>query len=258
MTRTLLHDPWLCVLAVARNPAGAGPRGHRSRLEHSRLNAIVTVGGQSPPRAFIRLAMVHLAIYDAVNAIEGQPFVSYASKPLVNRPASADAAVAAAAHDILVALFPVRRPISTQSTRRALNALPDDAARANGVAVGQQAAAAILVARANDGRDATVTYIPGSGPGVYVPTPPAFLAALSPETPLVQPFALKSASQFRPDPPPTLDSRLWARDYNEIKALGPLVAAAGRRSRPTSGDSGATTRHSNGSERGGRSRSAIS
>ena len=58
-----------------------------------------------------------------------------------------------------------------------------------------------------------------------MPTPPAFLAALSPETPLVQPFALKSASQFRPDAPPALDSRLWARDYNEIKALGSLVGS---------------------------------
>src|SRR5687768_11715486 len=68
--------------------------------------AIVTVGGQVPPRALIRLAMVHLAIYDAVNAIEGLPFESYASAPQVARPASADAAVAAAAHDVLVALFP--------------------------------------------------------------------------------------------------------------------------------------------------------
>ena len=137
----------------------------------------------------------------------------------------------------------LKRPTSTRSTRRALAALPDDAARANGIAVGQQAAAAILIARANDGRDGTVTYIPGSGPGVYVPTPPAFLAALSPETPLVQPFALKSASQFRPEAPPSLDSRLWARDYNEIKALGTAGRQhAARRSRPTSGDSGPTTR----------------
>ena len=187
--------------------------------------AIVTVAGQSPPRAFIRLAIVHLAIYDAVNAIEGQPFDSYASKPLVNRPASPDAAVAAAAHDVLVALFPAQAADLDAKYVTALNGLPDDAARANGVAVGQQAAAAILAARANDGRDGTVTYVPGSGPGVYAPTPPAFLAALSPETPLVQPFALQSASQFRPEPPPDLGSRLWARDYNETKALGGMVGS---------------------------------
>ncbi len=169
--------------------------------------------------------MVHLAIYDAVNAIEGQPFEKFASAPPVTQPASADAAVAAAAHDILVALFPAQADDLHAKYAASLAALPDDVARANGVAVGQQAAAAILIARANDGRDGAVTFIPGSGPGVYVATPPAFLAALSPETPLVQPFALRSASQFRPEAPPSLDSRLWARDYNEIKALGPLVGS---------------------------------
>jgi hypothetical protein len=68
--------------------------------------AIVTVGGQVPPRALVRLAMVHLAIYDAVNAIQGQPFEAYLAAPPVNRPASVDAAAATAAHDVLVALFP--------------------------------------------------------------------------------------------------------------------------------------------------------
>src|SRR5262245_25271446 len=70
--------------------------------------AIVTVGGQGPQRTQIRLAMVHLAIYDAVNAIEGRPFESYASRPAVDRPASAEAAAATAAHDVLVALFPAQ------------------------------------------------------------------------------------------------------------------------------------------------------
>ena len=187
--------------------------------------AIVTVGGQVPPRALIRLAMVHLAIYDAVNAIEGLPFESYASAPHVARPASADAAVAAAAHDVLVALFPAQMADLDAKYVGALAALPDDAAKTNGIIVGQQAAAAILAARAQDGRDGSVTYVPGSGPGTWIPTPPAFLAAQAPETPLVQPFALHSASQFRPDPPPYLGSRKWARDYNEIKALGSLVGS---------------------------------
>src|SRR2546428_895665 len=70
--------------------------------------AIVTAGGQVPPRALIRLAMVHLAIYDAVNAIEGAPFEGYASVPAVDRPASEEAATAAASHDDLVALFPAQ------------------------------------------------------------------------------------------------------------------------------------------------------
>ena len=187
--------------------------------------AIVTVGGQVPPRALIRLAMVHLAIYDAVNAIEGAPFEGYASVPTVDSPASEEAAAATAAHDVLVALFPAQAADLNAKYATSLAALPDGGAKANGIAVGQQAASAILIKRAEDGRDATVTYTPGSGPGVWVPTPPAFLAAQAPETPFVQPFALKSASQFRPDPPFSLTSEDWARDYNEIKALGPAIGS---------------------------------
>ena len=188
--------------------------------------AIVTVGGQVPPRALIRLAMVQLAIYDAVNAIEGEPFESYAGVPAVARSASADAAAATAAHDVLVALFPAQVADLDTKYAASLAALPDNLAKVNGISVGQQAASAILNARAHDGRDATVTYVPGSGPGVWVPTPPAFLAAQAPETAFVQPFALNSPSQFRPDGPPDLTSDEWARDYNEIKALGGATGSA--------------------------------
>ena len=188
--------------------------------------AIVTVGGQVPPRALIRLAMVHLAIYDAVNAIEGAPFDGYASVPLVDRPASPDAAAATAAYDVLVALFPLQARDLDATYAASLAALPDDIAKTHGIAVGHLAAAAILVARTQDGRDATVTYVPGSGPGVYVPTPPAFLAAQAPETPFVQPFVLKDASQFRPENPLSLSSDDWARDYNEVKELGAAVGSA--------------------------------
>jgi len=188
--------------------------------------AIVTVGGQVPSRALIRLAMVHLAIYDAVNAIEGAPFEGYASVPAVDRPASAEAAAATAAHDVLVALFPAQAADVDVQYAASLAALPDDIAKANGIAVGQQAASAILIKRAGDGRDATVIYTPGSGPGVWVPTPPAFLGAQAAETPFVQPFALNSASQFRPDPPFSLASEDWARDYNEVKRLGSAVGSS--------------------------------
>jgi hypothetical protein len=188
--------------------------------------AIVTVGGQVPPRALIRLAMVHLAIYDAVNAIERVPFESYASVPSVNRPASAEAAAATAAYDVLVALFPAQVADLYAKYEASLAALPDDdIAKVNGIAVGQQAASAILNARAQDGRDATVIYVPGSGPGVWVPTPPAFLTAQAPETSFVHPFALNSASQFRPEGPSSLTTEDWARDYNEVKALGSAVGS---------------------------------
>ncbi len=184
------------------------------------VNAIVITAGQVPPRALIRLAMVHLAMYDAVNAIEGVPFEPYLNLPTVLQPASEDAAAATAAHDVLVALFPSQAANLDAKYSVSLAALPDDIARANGIAVGRDAAAALLNARAHDRRDNTVIYTPGSGPGVWIPTPSAFLSAQAPETAFVQPFVLNSGSQFRPDPPFSLGSEEWARDYNEVKQLG--------------------------------------
>jgi len=187
--------------------------------------AIVGVAGLRPERGLIRLAMVHIAIYDAVNAIDGYPFQAYGIHPTVISPASADAATATAAHDMLVGLFPAQQEELNAKYATSLSSISDGPAKINGIAVGQQTAAGILALRANDGRDATVAYSPGSGPGMWVPTPPCFLAAAAPEAAHVQPFALKSPSQFRADPPPSLTSDTWARDYNEVKSLGPATGS---------------------------------
>jgi len=183
-------------------------------------SAIVGVAGLRPERGLIRLAMVHIAIYDAVNAIDGYPFQAYAIHPTVISPASADAATATAAHDMLVALFPAQQADLDAKYAASLSTITDGPEKVNGIAVGQQTAAGILALRANDGRDATVAYAPGSGPGVWQPTPPGFLAAAAPEAAHVQPFALNGPSQFRVEPPPLLTSETWARDYNEVKNLG--------------------------------------
>lgn len=183
-------------------------------------NSIVGVAMQPPPRGLIRLAMVHVAMYDAVNAVEGYPFTAYAVTPNVILPASAEAAAAAAAHDVLVALFPHQQTDLDAKYAASLAAIPDGTAKINGISVGQQAAAGILVFRADDGRDAVVLYAPGSGPGFWNPTPPGFLPAQAPEVAHVRPFTLEIPSQFRADPPPDLSSERWVRDYNETKNLG--------------------------------------
>ncbi len=187
--------------------------------------AIVGVAGLRPERGLIRLAMVHIAIYDAVNAIDGYPFQAYGVHPTVISPASADAATATAAHDMLVALFPAQQADLDAKYAASLSTIADGPAKSNGIAVGQQTAGGILALRANDGRDATVSYSPGSGPGVWTPTPPGFLAAAAPEAAHVQPFALISPSQFRAEPPPLLTSDTWARDYNEVKSLGAAIGS---------------------------------
>ena len=186
--------------------------------EHA-ANAIITAN-QPPPRGLIRLAMVHLAIYDAVNAIEDYPFTPYAVTPNVVAPASREAATAAAAHDVLVALFSDQQGDLDSKYAAALAAIPDGPAKSNGISVGQQVAAGILSLRATDGRNAVVPYSPGSGPGVWNPTPPGFLPAQAPEVAHVQPFTLNSPSQFRAEPPPDFFSEIWVRDYNETKSLG--------------------------------------
>lgn len=198
-------------------------------------NAIVGVAGLRPERGLIRLAMVHLAIYDAVNAIEGYPLQPYGVTPTVVLPSSSEAATAAAAHDVLVALFPAQQADLDAKYAASLAMISDGPDKNNGISVGQQTASGILALRANDGRDAIVPYTPGSGPGVWIPTPPAFLPAAAPETAHVQPFALNSPSQFRAEPPPALTSDTWARDYNEVKSLG---AATGSTRTPEQTDIG--------------------
>ncbi len=188
-------------------------------------NAIVGVAGMRPERGLIRLAMVHIAIYDAVNAIEGYPLQPYGMTPNVVSPASPEAATAAAAHDVLVALFPAQQADLDAKYAASLATVADGPAKTDGISVGQQTASGILTLRVNDGRDAVVSYTPGSGPGVWMPTPPAFLPAAAPETANVQPFALNSPSQFRAEPPPELTSETWARDYNEVKSLGAAIGS---------------------------------
>src|SRR6266404_9953117 len=112
-------------------------------------NAIVGVAGQRPERGLIRLAMVHVAVYDAVIAIDGYPFQSYGVTPNVVSPASREAATAAAAHDVLVALFPAQQADLDAKYSASLATIPDGPANANGISVGEQAASGILTLRAN-------------------------------------------------------------------------------------------------------------
>ncbi len=200
MIRTTLHR--IISLVVCGCLSWAGPACADMVLDWNghATNAIVVVAGLTPARSPIRLALVHTAIHDAVNAIAGYPFHPYRVTPDVETPASPEAATAAAAHDVLVALFPAQQADLDVKYAASLATIPDGPAKTNGVSVGQQTAAGILALRANDGRDAVVPYTPGSGPGVWIPTPPGFFPASSPEVALVLPWTLKSPSQFRAEP----------------------------------------------------------
>lgn len=106
----------------------------------------------------------------------------------------------------------------------ALSAIPDGPAKDNGIKVGEIAADIILALRANDGWNAVVPYTPGTRPGDWQPTPPAFAPALLPGWGQVTTFGIKNGAQFRSSPPPAIHTGRYARDYNEVKEVGEVTS----------------------------------
>jgi hypothetical protein len=180
-------------------------------------NAIVTVGAHPIQRSQLWITLVHVAIYDAVMSIDGR-YEQFKVTPASLRPASLEAAAISAAHGVLVRLLPGQKTSLDAERAISLAAIRNGIKKKNGIAIGEEVAQRLL--EIHDGVIPTETYIPGTGPGVWQPTPPAFAAALLPGFAQITPFALASASQFRPDPPPALSSRRYADDYNEVKAYG--------------------------------------
>jgi PAP2 superfamily len=168
------------------------------------------------------MAITELAVYDAVNAIVGghEP---YLFQPRAPRGASADAAAAAAAHAALLALLPSQQQAIDAKFQDSLTQIGSGPRVSEGIRVGEQAAREILAARANDGSNATPPpFVPQSGPGEYQLTPPNFLQPVFTHWAAVKPFALDSASQFRPPPAPAVTSARYTDDLGEVKSLGEL------------------------------------
>ena len=172
-----------------------------------------------PPRETRSLAIVSAAVNDAVCSIVRHCEV-YAGRIAASHDASVEAAVDAAAHDALVALYPAAAPSLDASYTAALDNVAPGGARDAGVAVGQAAAAAMIARRANDHSLDVVTYTPAPALDVWQPTPPAFAPALEPGWGLVTPFVLESGREFRPGPPPAPGSDQYVRDYLEIVDIG--------------------------------------
>jgi hypothetical protein len=143
----------------------------------------------------------------------------------VKRPASAEAAAIAAGYRVLLAELPSQHSRLGIVYRQLLETVADLQAQQNGVLVGEEVARRLLAIRADDGRDGTIAYQAGSGPGAWLPTPPGFLAVTTASLARVRPFTMESPMQFRPAGPPALGSEQWARDYNEVRALGALTGS---------------------------------
>jgi len=181
--------------------------------------AIWDVAHQQPQYQGRSFAIVHGAIYDAVNAIAGKPYQPYLISPSANGRESVDAAVATAAYQTLAWLFPDQQPALQSQYTNFLTAIKDGAAKDGGIRVGGLAAAAMITARTGDGADGTQTWPVGTEPGQWRPTPPTY-ASDGAVVGHVKPFLIPSASMFRTAGPPALTSARYARDINEVEAVG--------------------------------------
>ena len=187
------------------------------------LDAIRT-GNTPPPIASRALAILHTSIYDAVNGIDRR-HEAYLVPSAVPASASREAVASAAANGALVNLFPASTSSFDTLHTAILATIPNGPHQTAGIVWGEFVANQILAARANDGSSAVVPPPDGSGPGVWIPTPPAFLPYLLPQWGFVAPFGMNSSSQFRPPGPPSLDSQQYAEDYDEVKELGAAVGS---------------------------------
>jgi hypothetical protein len=162
---------------------------------------------------------VSAAVFDAVNAI-GRRYEPYAVRVEVDPDASVEAAVTAAAHHVLVALYPAQTSVLDAARDSALALVPPGRGRDDGITAGKTIGARILVMRTADNAAQVLPLTPHVGLGAWVPTPPAFATALEAAWGRVTPFVMDSGSQFRPGAPPSPGSDVYVRDYLEVVRLG--------------------------------------
>ncbi|HSK56441.1 MAG TPA: vanadium-dependent haloperoxidase [Jiangellales bacterium] len=212
----------LSPVAVAASPAAAdpplGPDTYVTGWDATAAQAF-TAAALTPAEGHTIFAYVGIAVYDAVMAVhpQYQPFLVDADAPAGT---SAEAAVAAAAHRVLAHSLPGQATaILDPAYASSLATIADGQAKADGVALGEYVAAALIAERTGDGFRAPATYTPDpDNPAAWIPTAPS--PPIGPYLGLMRPFALSSADQFRPAGPPALGTKKWARDYTEVKDIG--------------------------------------
>ena len=208
------------LLALA--PAASAQSTGNAAIDWNAI-AASAAAGQPPHVQPLSLAMVQGAVYDAVNAIDGghRP---YLAAPAADPSDSKPAAAATAAYRTLVGIFPAQQGTLQPLYVASLAGVPDGPAKTGGVEVGEASAATMLAARANDGRGGAFTFVFGTDPGVWRPTPPNFGLDPAPWVGNVRPFLVPNAEMLRTDGPNALTSEAYAEDLNEVKRLGSLTS----------------------------------
>ena len=178
------------------------------------------VASAPPPQQFRALAIVHGAIFDAVNAIDRR-YTPYAVD--IKAPAGsseAAAAAAAAGHGVLTSLYPAQKATFDAALTASLAKIPDTQPKVNGINVGTEVAQKLVAIRSTDGADRKAEYKAEKAVGIWQPTPPLFAPALLPNWSEVTPFVIKRADQFTIPAPLPLNSDAYAKELNEVKRLG--------------------------------------
>jgi hypothetical protein len=205
---------WIALLAIVI--VAGTPSAHADVVTDANARA-AEIASRAPgtPPAVRMMAIVQVSVFEAVNAISGK-YPEFRAKMTPAPGASVDAAVAAATRGALLKLIPGQQAAIEADYQAALKVVPDGPAKAQGIAVGEQAAAAIVAMCADDGVTAPDTYRPHAAPGIYALT---MLPAV-PHWGKRRAWVMTRSDQFRPGPPPALTSDTWTRDFNEIKAIG--------------------------------------
>jgi len=170
-------------------------------------------------------AMLHAAIFDAVNSIHKtyKPYAGHLAH--VSRRASAKAAADQAAHDVLISLYPAFTSTLDSELQQDLDQIEDGRRKREGIEAGEAAATEILALRSDDGSAVTLPpFVPSTQPGRYRLTPPNFAPADFIQWSRVTPFAIDSAREFLPAPPPDLTSDRYTQSFDEVKSLGLITS----------------------------------
>src|SRR3954451_173186 len=203
------------------------------------INALPGPAGGAPPASQVSMGMVEGAVYDAVNAITPKHYRPYLLTRRFSAAASADAAVATAAYEVLRAVVSTAPSLSDTARQAALQSLadsyassladvPDGPFERQGVGAGRAAAEAMIAARQGDGRFSASQWVPNSSPGHWSPLLDANNNPILDPTPWVggvRPFLIESNSQFGSIDPLPLDSAAYAAEVNEVKAIGSATSA---------------------------------
>ena len=214
----------VCLFVVSVLPAAAAGADVVTDWNSAALDAIRS-GRTPPPAASRALAMLHAAIYDAVNGIT-RTHESYRVASAVPRSASLESAAAAAAHTVLVAVFPDHADVFDALYVTSLAAIPNGPHKNAGVSWGERVGTEIVRWRGNDNSAVTISPPNSDGAGSWQPTPPAYLPYQLPQWAFVEPFAIPASSYVRPAGPPAITSTRYAADYNEVKAFGAAVGSS--------------------------------